>query len=136
MTCKLIKSRALYAGVQGFSYREGINAESVNSRGLCMHTLVIPPGKRAHAHKHENHETAIYVVSGRAHTWFGDNLEEHVVVESGCFFYIPANVPHLPINEDDTPCFAVISRTDPNEQESVVLLPELDAAWCKKHNRV
>jgi len=25
------------------------------------------------------------------------------------------------------PCVAVVARTDPNEQESVVLLPELDA---------
>jgi uncharacterized RmlC-like cupin family protein len=37
-------------------------------------------------------------------------------------------VPHLPYNASSTePCVAVISRTDPNEQESVVLLPELDA---------
>ncbi len=40
--------------------------------------------------------------------------------------YIPAGVPHLPANISDAPCSAVIARTDPNEQESVVLLPELD----------
>jgi uncharacterized RmlC-like cupin family protein len=39
---------------------------------------------------------------------------------------IPANTPHLPYNMSQTePATAVISRTDPNEQESVVLLPEL-----------
>ena len=42
-------------------------------------------------------------------------------------FYIPAGVPHLPTNLSDKPASAVITRTDPNEQESVVLLPELDA---------
>jgi uncharacterized RmlC-like cupin family protein len=41
--------------------------------------------------------------------------------------YIPANVPHLPINNSDAPVSAVIARTDPNEQESVTLLPELEA---------
>ena len=41
--------------------------------------------------------------------------------------YIPAGVPHLPANLSDKPASAVITRTDPNEQESVVLLPELDA---------
>ena len=42
-------------------------------------------------------------------------------------FYIPAGVPHLPVNRSATePCSAVIARTDSNEQESVVLLPELE----------
>jgi hypothetical protein len=41
---------------------------------------------------------------------------------------IPANTPHLPYNMSQIElATAVISRTDPNEQESVVLLPELDA---------
>ena len=45
----------------------------------------------------------------------------------GTFFYIPADVPHLPYNPSATEeVVAVIARTDPNEQESVVLLPELD----------
>ena len=40
----------------------------------------------------------------------------------------PINMPHLPYNLSETEnCVAVIARTDPNEQESVVLLPELDA---------
>jgi uncharacterized RmlC-like cupin family protein len=41
--------------------------------------------------------------------------------------YIPANTPHLPANTSSEPCVAVLARTDPHEQESVVLLPELDA---------
>jgi uncharacterized RmlC-like cupin family protein len=31
-------------------------------------------------------------------------------------------MPHQPFNAGDEPCRAVIARTDPNEQESVVLL--------------
>jgi uncharacterized RmlC-like cupin family protein len=36
-------------------------------------------------------------------------------------------MPHLPYNLSGTEsCVAVVARTDPNEQESVVLLPELE----------
>jgi uncharacterized RmlC-like cupin family protein len=125
-TCKLIRPSAVYSGKQGFRYFEGVSAETANSAGICMHLLRIPPGGRAKAHKHEHHETAIYVVSGESHAWYGPRLENHVVVRAGEMFYIPAGMPHLPANLGDEDCLAVISRTDPNEQESVVLLPELE----------
>ena len=46
--------------------------------------------------------------------------------EAGDLIYIPADTPHLPFNPGPDACTAVIARTDPNEQESVVLLPELE----------
>ena len=59
--------------------------------------------------------------------WHGERLEQHLTAQAGEFMYIPANVPHLPYNASGTePCVAVIARTDPNEQESVVMLPELE----------
>ena len=37
-------------------------------------------------------------------------------------------MPHMPYNPSDREnCVSVIARTDANEQESVILLPELDA---------
>ena len=69
----------------------------------------------------------MYVISGKSGMWYGDNLEEHVCANGGDFVYIPPGVPHLPYNASETePCIAVIARTDPNEQESVRLLPDLD----------
>ena len=68
-----------------------------------MHLLTIPPGKRAKAHVHENHETAIYALSGETHCWYGDQLEHHRVVREGEMFYIPTGVPHLPANLSDKP---------------------------------
>ena len=125
-TCHLIRPENSYEGKQGLSYFTGIAAETVGSTGICMHLLTMPPGARAKAHMHESHETAIYVLSGEVHTWYGDRLEQQIVVKAGDLFYIPAGVPHLPANLSDSPASAVIARTDPNEQESVVLLPELD----------
>lgn len=125
-TCHLIRPESSYEGKQGLSYFAGIAAETVGSSGICMHLLNMPPGARAKAHLHESHETAIYVLSGEVHTWYGERLEQHIVVKAGDLFYIPAGVPHLPANLGDGPAAAVIARTDPNEQESVVLLPDLD----------
>ena len=125
--CRVVRPGGTYDGKQGVSYFEGIARETVGASGICMHLLTIPPGGRAKAHLHESHETAIYVLSGEAHTWYGARLENHVVVRAGEMFYIPAGVPHLPANLSDAPVCAVVARTDPHEQESVVLLPHLDA---------
>ena len=127
-TCRLVHAGERYAGKQGMTYFAGVSAENTGSKALCMHLLTIPPGGRAKAHLHENHESAVYVISGEAEMWYGENLSEHLITKAGDFVYIPAGVPHLPANRSTTePCIAVIARTDPNEQESVVLLPHLDA---------
>jgi uncharacterized RmlC-like cupin family protein len=115
-----------YAGKQGLTYFSGISAQNTGARQLCLHVLVIPAGGRAVPHLHENHESAIYLIEGEADVWWGDGLTEHGVMRSGDFMYIPPGVPHLPVNRSRThEARAVIARTDPNEQESVVLLPHL-----------
>ena len=125
--CKLIRPVIPYDGSQGFSYLEGICAETTGARAIAMMLLTVPPGGRARAHKHDGHETAIFVLSGEVETLYGANLEHRVVTRAGDMFYIPAGIPHLPVNRSQTEsCSAVIARTDPNEQESVVLLPELE----------
>ena len=124
-TCIVIEGGAAYSGLQGFDYFEGVSRESAGARGLCMHLLTIPPGGAARPHLHEDHETAIYVLSGQAEMRYGEGLREHLEVRAGQFLYIPAGMPHLPYNASDVePCSAVLARTDPNEQESVVLLDE------------
>jgi uncharacterized RmlC-like cupin family protein len=126
--CAVLRAGAPFIGKQGFSYAPAVSAQTAGAAAIHMQLLTIPPGGRAKAHKHEAHETALYVLSGEGGMYYGERLEHHLVSRAGDFVYIPANVPHLPYNLSQTePCLAVISRTDPNEQESVVLLPELDA---------
>ena len=126
-TCKVIKPEAAHTGKQGLSYFSGVSEESTGAQGVCMHMVTIPPGGRANAHLHEHHETAMYILQGEGSMWYGENLSEHLTVKAGEYLYIPAGVPHLPYNASETePAIAVIARTDPNEQESVRLLPELD----------
>ena len=125
--CRVIRPGDGYGGKQGLAYGAGVSAESAGATGLCLHTVVIPPGGRAAAHLHEHHESAVYVIEGVSEMWWGEQLAHRDVVSAGEFIFIPAGVPHLPVNPSSTdPVTAVIARTDPNEQESVVLLPELD----------
>jgi uncharacterized RmlC-like cupin family protein len=125
--CVLIGAAAKHRGKQGLEYFEGISAQTARSQGLCMHLVTIPPLGRAKPHLHENHESAVYVVSGEAGMWYGEGLRQHVWMRAGDFAYIPANTPHLPYNPSAAePCTGLIARTDPNEQESVTLLDIAD----------
>jgi len=128
ISCRVIRGEGTYEGKQGLSYVTGITAENVGAQHLCLHQLVIPPGGRARAHLHTDHESAILLLRGEVDVFWGDQLEEHARMNEGDFIYIPPGVPHLPINASATePAMAVVARTDPSEQESVVLLPDLDA---------
>jgi uncharacterized RmlC-like cupin family protein len=123
-TCVLVERSNQYQGKQGLTYFEGVSAETSGSQGLCLHKVTIPPLGRAKPHLHERHESAVYVLSGEAGMWYGEGLREHVWMRAGDFLYIPANTPHLPYNASESePCVGLIARTDPNEQESVTLLP-------------
>ncbi|HMK88644.1 MAG TPA: cupin domain-containing protein [Methylocystis sp.] len=125
--CGHIRACDSVTGKQGLTFKPGISAESVGAKGIYLELLTIPPGGRAKAHKHVSHETAIYMISGQATTHYGERLEHKIVSHAGDFVYIGANVPHLPVNTGSEPAVAVVARTDPREQESVLLLPELDA---------
>jgi uncharacterized RmlC-like cupin family protein len=126
-TCVVIRSEEALVGKQGLEYFNGVSAESAGSRGLSLHRVTIPPGGRAKAHLHEEHESALFMLSGEAEMWFGECLEHRVVCRAGDYLYVPAGMPHLPANLSQTePCEAVVARTDPHRQETVVLLPELD----------
>jgi uncharacterized RmlC-like cupin family protein len=125
--CRVVHPSKEFVGKQALSYTVGISAESVGAQGIHLQLVTIPPGGRAKAHKHDGHEPAIYILSGESGMWYGERLEMNLFARAGDFVYIPAGTPHLPYNLSATEsCVAVISRTDPNEQESVVLLPELD----------
>ena len=123
--CRKFRPTGLYTGKQGFTCNEGIAKETVGSDAICMHLLTIPPGGRARAHKHATHETAIYMLEGVTVMHWGQAIDNMMEVVAGDILYIPADMPHLPFNPGPGNDTAVIARTDPHEQESVMLLPEL-----------
>lgn len=119
--CKIVRHREAFEGKQGLTYFSGISAETTNAKALCMHLLEMPAGVTSKPHFHEAHETAIFMLEGTVEFRHGPQLEHVDRVEAGDFVYIPAGVPHQPYNPTDRVARAVIARTDPNEQESVVL---------------
>lgn len=123
----VLRESAEYVGAQGPRYGGGVSAESVGSAHLWFGRVTIGPGERTKAHLHERHETAIYVLTGSCVVYSGPDLAVREEAGPGDYIYIPASTSHLAANPSQTdPLTAIIARTDPNEQESVVLQPELD----------
>lgn len=124
----VVHEAAAYTGAQGPQYKGGVSAESVGSEHLWVGRVTMAPGTRTKAHLHERHETAIYVLSGTGVVYSGPELATRDEAGPGAYIFIPASTSHLALNPSTTePLVALIARTDPNEQESVVLQPELDA---------
>ena len=121
----VVRPGETYLGKQGHAFFAGVSRQSAGARGLCLHLITIPPGARSQPHLHAEHESAIYIVAGEGEGWFGPGLEQHFTIKAGDFVYVPAGTPHQPANTSQTePLIAVVARTDPNEQESVVVLPD------------
>lgn len=126
-SCVVNSTSDTYLAKQGYAYRTGLSAQTAGTKSLCMHLVRIPPNAREVPHLHRDHETAIYVIEGAVEVWSGEGLQTRFVISAGDFLYIPPSVPHVPVNRSATEtCTVVLARTDPNEQESVVILPTPD----------
>ena len=124
----VVRGGKLYRGKQGLDYSPGVSAQTVGSRALWLGSVTLPPaGGRTKAHIHEQHESAFHMISGEeVDVYTGEQLEHRDVAHAGDYLYFPAGVPHVVVNRSEAPAVFVGARTDPNEQESVVMRPELD----------
>ena len=106
---------------QGLQQFVGISGANSGARGLSMNRVVIPPGGRAAAHRHVGSESAIYLLTGTVKTFYGTCLEKTVINRASDFLFIPADVPHMPVNlSSREPAIALVARNDANEQENVI----------------
>ena len=126
-TCKVIASGAAYQGRQGFTYLTGLTGATAQSRAICMTVLTLPPGARAKTHLHEGIETAVYVFEGEVEMVFGERLEGRLVAHGDEFVYIPPDVPHRVMNNSGAAVRALVAHTAADDQDGIVMLPELDA---------
>ncbi len=125
----VIRPAASISSKQGLPVFQGISGQNAGAKGISMNRVVIPPGGAARAHVHKGYESVVYLVKGRVKTLYGTGLKKSVITESGDFLYIPADLPHKPINLSDTEAAeAIVARTDPNEQESVEHVAEPEPA--------
>ena len=126
-TCTVIRSGAAYQGKQGLTYLAGLTGATAGSRAISLTVVQLPPGARAKTHLHHGIETAVYVIDGEAEMYFGERLGEHLSAKADEYIYIPAEVPHLVINRSGADCRALVAHTSADDQDGIVLLPELDA---------
>ncbi|HEV3362878.1 MAG TPA: cupin domain-containing protein [Acidimicrobiia bacterium] len=104
---------------QCLPYFVGVSGASAGATRISMNLVIIPPHGSAEPHFHRGFETAVYMMKGRVDVRYGPELEELLVLEEGDFLFIPADMPHQPINHADEAAFAIVARNDANEQESV-----------------
>ena len=105
---------------QRLPYFVGISGSSAGATRISMNLVVIPPAAAAEPHSHRGYETAVYMMKGRVDVRYGHALEQLLTLEEGDFLFIPADLPHQPVNLDPTePALCIVSRNDANEQESV-----------------
>ncbi|MEZ5877401.1 MAG: cupin domain-containing protein [Tepidamorphaceae bacterium] len=122
----IVRPGTTYVGKQGITYGAGASAETVGAEHVCMNVMPMPPGAVAKAHYHKGIETIAYLLSGECVVYFGDGLEERLVVKEGEQCYIAADVPHAPRNESGSPCTWIVVHSSGSDQEGIVMLPELD----------
>jgi uncharacterized RmlC-like cupin family protein len=120
---------------QGSVYSSGVSAETTGAAGLWLGIISLPPGKRTGAHYHAAHETALYMMSGvDVDLYTGPNLEHLDHLHPGDYLFIPAGLPHVAINRSDVAAVFMGARTDPNANESVVMLPGLDEEFARRES--
>jgi uncharacterized RmlC-like cupin family protein len=128
---KIVRSAGAAAKAeQGSIYSSGVSAETVGVAGLWLGVISLPAGARTTVHLHQAHESALYMMSGtEVELITGADLEHREVVRPGDYLFIPAGLPHVAVNRSDAAAVFMGARTDPSANESVVLLPELDARF-------
>ena len=128
MAASIVRGGSSHVAEQGSVYCSGISAETVGSTMLWLGQISLPAGRRTSAHRHEGHETALFMTSGEEiEIWSGSRLERCDRVRPGDYLFIPAGVPHVAVNRSAQEAHFIGARNDPAANESVVLLPELDA---------
>lgn len=113
---------------------QGVNENTAPTRHICMLVTIVGPGLEGATgtHYHLDHETALYCTEGSAAVFSGDDLDDLIEVEAGDFVYIPPFTPHKTYSRSRTRgATFVVARTDPLEQERVVLTPELEDGRCE-----
>lgn len=128
----VVRPGQTYQGKQGFTYGAGCSAETVGARKICMNILPMPPGAVANAHYHQGIETIAYLLDGECALYYGDELQERVLLRQGEQCFVDADVPHAPRNESGQPCTWIVVHSSGSDQDRIVMLPELDARLARR----
>lgn len=116
-------SACLPESTQGFQRAHIFSPNLSNTSQLTLEYVVLPTGAESVPHAHIETHTVVYTIQGGVRIYFGDQLENQLVVEPQESVYIPPGVIHHVVNERVEDMIAIVSRTPSfNEVEE---FPEL-----------
>jgi uncharacterized RmlC-like cupin family protein len=104
----------------------GVGPQNTPATGLWFGKASNEPGFRSLPHHHGDAESGVYVLSGHARIYFGENFQEFIEMRTGDFAFVPPRLPHLEANMSTTDeLWWLACRTPEN---IVVNLPDIDDA--------
>ena len=132
--CERVTSKERYVNIQGLAYERGVTSRTTRASSICLQVLTLPPRHRASAHRHFGVETAGFVFSGSLELWFGEDLEECLLIEAGCYSYIPPGIPHLVANpSEDVECIVAVTHGAGTPEVGIDLLDSLEIRFAQRH---
>jgi uncharacterized RmlC-like cupin family protein len=72
------------------------------------------------------------MLEGECAVYYGDNLQDRVLVHQGEQCFVAGDVPHAPRNESGKPCTWIVVHSSGSDQDGIVLLPDLDAQLAQR----
>ncbi len=91
-----------------------VSRDTVGSQNLYSSIVRTGPNGRTEIHHHGECETSIYILSGRARFYAGENLADIVEANEGDFIFVPAYEVHVEENASGTEDLVVLlSRNCP-----------------------
>ena len=122
---KLVRPGKKYLGAQGVTYNAGVSRQTAGSKRVCMNVLPMSPGVHSIPHIHKEIETIAYLLEGECTLFYGEKLENHILVSKGEQIFIPENVPHTPFNQSKKDCIWVVVHSSGDDQDELIPMPEL-----------
>src|SRR5690242_3095084 len=97
----------------GAMWREGgIAQETVGAQKIWLGYVELGPGLISAVHHHGEAESGIYIISGNARFYAGDQLDQAQEAHAGDFVWVPPHLVHVEMNmSKDEPVRMVVARS-------------------------
>jgi uncharacterized RmlC-like cupin family protein len=117
------------AQTAGMLRRTAIDRQSVGSGKLWVGVVTVDPATSTGAHHHGDCDSVVCITSGRITIRWGEHLEKRAEAGPGDFIYIPAQLVHQEINENESvPVASIVVRSGDNVVVNVVTANQLAEA--------
>jgi uncharacterized RmlC-like cupin family protein len=107
--------------------RAAVSQQTVGAERLWFGFVELAPGLVSGAHHHGKAESGIYLISGRARFYTGEQLKDVHEASSGDFVWVPPHLIHVEQNTSaDEPVVMVVARST---QETLVINVPTPEGW-------